>query len=401
MAPLKENSGKYVYFDNAATSFPKPHEVVDAVIEYMTQIGGNPGRSGHSLSINAGTLVFSCREAIARLFDSGNPMRVIFCSNATDALNLAILGILRPGDHAITTAMEHNSTIRPLKELEKRMGIGLTVLPCPDRCRMDLDAFERSIRPDTKLAVINHASNVSGTLQPLREIGHMCRRKNIILLADCSQSAGTVLLDMEEYNIDILAWSGHKGLYGPTGTGGLVLSDSFDFTRMSPLKYGGTGSDSDKIFQPDFLPDAYESGTLNVAGLSGLGAGINYILSLQNGVQGIYIHKKELTGYFVARAGQTINGFINYVAPDLIETGVVSFNIRGIDPSEAVYLLSERYNILGRSGLHCAPLAHMTMGTYPVGTIRFSFSLFNTKEEVDFAVNALEEISFNKGVYER
>jgi cysteine desulfurase/selenocysteine lyase len=397
MASLKENSPKYIYFDNAATSFPKPKEVVEAVMAYMTRVGGNPGRSGHALSINAGELVFSCREAVAQMFGVCNP---IFCSNATEALNLAIQGILVPGDHAITTAMEHNSTIRPLKELEKQKGIRLTVVPCPDNYRLDLEAFEKSFRPDTKLAVINHASNVTGTLQPLRDIGLICGKKGVILLADCSQSAGNVPIDMDECSIDVLAYSGHKGLYAPTGTGGLVLSDHFDFTRMRPLKYGGTGSDSDKLLQPDFLPDAYESGTLNVAGISGLYAGIKYILSLQNGVKWIYMHKKELTDYFTAEAVKSVSGFTEYAPPALIETGVVSFNIKGFDPSEVAYLLSERYNIHCRSGLHCAPLAHQSMETFPVGTVRFSFGIYNSKEEVDSAVNALREISLTKGEHE-
>jgi cysteine desulfurase / selenocysteine lyase len=401
MTLLNENSPEYIYFDNAATSFPKPKEVVDAVMAYMTRVGGNPGRSGHALSISAGELVFSCREQVVRLFGVNNPMRAIFCSNATEALNVAIQGILGPGDHAITTAMEHNSTIRPLKELERQKGIRLTIVPCPDKCRLDPDEFEKSVRPDTKLAVINHASNVTGTLQPLSDIGRICRKKGVILLADCSQSAGNVPIDMEDSNIDVLAFSGHKGLYAPTGTGGLVLSDHFDFTGMRPLKYGGTGSDSDKLLQPNFLPDAYESGTLNVAGISGLYAGIKYILSLQNGVKGIYKHKKELAVHFTTEAVKSVGGFVEYVPSELIETGVVSFNIKGIDPSEVAYLLSEHNNVHCRSGLHCAPLAHQTMGTFPIGTVRFSFSIFNSKKEVDSAVNALREISLTKGEHER
>jgi cysteine desulfurase/selenocysteine lyase len=394
MVRPSESPGKYIYFDNAATTFPKPAEVISAVTEYMTRMGGNPGRSGHALSIDAGGLVFSCREAIARLFGGAHPMRVIFCSNATEALNLAIQGILKPGDHAVTTAMEHNSTIRPLKELEKRKGIGLAIVPCPDGLRIDLDEFARSILPNTRLAVVNHASNVTGTLQPLRDIGRICRQKNIRLLADCSQSAGIVPLDMDEYAVDILAFSGHKGLYGPTGTGGLVLSGGFDFTEMDPLKFGGTGSDSDRTYQPDFIPDAYESGTLNVAGISGLNAGVRYILSLKDGVRGIYLHKRKLVEYFIGRAGSSVKGFVGHARPELIETGVVSFNIEGMDPSDVAYLLSDGNNILCRSGLHCAPLAHRTMGTFPVGTVRFSFGIFNTKEEVDLAIDALIEISF-------
>ncbi len=386
---------KTIYFDNAATTFPKPREVVDAVVDYMTRIGGNPGRSGHQLSIDAGEIVFSAREAVAALFGVTNPMRVIFCSNATDALNLAIQGVLQGEGHAVTTAMEHNSTIRPLKELEKRGGIEVTVVPSPGGVTDPAD-FERALRPDTKLAVVNHASNAFGVIQPLREIGEVCRGKNVTLVADCAQTAGLVPLDMKNDPIDILAFAGHKGLYGPTGTGGLVLSEGFDHGRMRPLKYGGTGSSSDSVYQPDFLPDVFESGTLNVAGLGGLCAGINYILSLQDGVRGILLRKKELASYFLARSGDRVRGFVSPVPADRVATGVVSFTIEGLEPSDVAYYLSDRYRVMCRAGLHCAPLAHETMGSYPRGTVRFSFGIFNTKEEIDFAVNALVEISAMK-----
>jgi cysteine desulfurase / selenocysteine lyase len=388
----KEPAPETIYFDNAATSFPKPHEVTDAMVDYMTRIGGNPGRSGHTLSVDAGEVVFSAREAVAGLFGAANPMRVIFCSNATDALNLAIQGILRDGDHAVTTSMEHNSTIRPLKELEKRNGIAVTIVPCPSG-RVDLDVLERSIRPSTKLVVVNHASNAFGTLQPLGEIGRLCKMKNVIMLADCAQSAGIIPLDMNNDSIDILAFSGHKGLYGPTGTGGLVLADGFDHARMRPLKFGGTGSSSESIYQPEFLPDVFESGTLNAAGISGLNTGVRYILSLQDGVPGVQRYKKELSVYFTTRAEKDVKGFMACVPHDLNETGVVSFNIEGMESSEITYQLSDRYRIMCRSGLHCAPLAHRTMGTFPRGTVRFSFSIFNTKEEIDLALHALEEIN--------
>jgi cysteine desulfurase / selenocysteine lyase len=389
---LKKPSPSHIYFDNAATSFPKPREVVDAVVEYMTHIGGNPGRSGHARSIEAGEVVFSARETMARLFGVSSPMRVIFCLNATDALNLAIQGILREGDHAVTTSMEHNSAIRPLKELEKRNVIELTVVPCPSG-RVDLDVLDGSIRPSTKLVVVNHASNAFGTLQPLREIGRLCKMKNVVLLADCAQTAGIIPLDMKSDAIDIIAFSGHKGLCGPTGTGGLVLEDGFDHARMRPLKFGGTGSSSDSVYQPDFLPDVYESGTLNAAGLSGLNAGVRYILSLQDGVPGVKRHKKDLSEYFMLRAEKNVRGFTASVPPALNETGVVSFNINGIEPSDTALQLSDRYGIMCRSGLHCAPLAHRTMGTFPRGTVRFSFGIFNTRKEIDCAIQALEEIS--------
>lgn len=395
MAVPEEKTERLIYFDNAATTFPKPREVVDAVVDYMTRVGGNPGRSGHQLSIDAGEVVFSAREAVARLFGVTNPMRVIFCSNATEALNLAIQGMLHGGGHAVTTAMEHNSTIRPLREFEKEGVIEVTVVPCPGGTVDPVD-FERALRPDTKLAVVNHGSNAFGVIQPLREIGEACRRKNVTLLADCAQTAGLVPIDLRNEPVDMIAFAGHKGLYGPTGTGGLLLSEGFDHGRLRPLKFGGTGSSSDSVYQPDFLPDEYESGTLNAAGLGGLCAGINFILSLQGGMGALQLLKNELARYFLARAGERVRGFVSPIPAERIGTGVVSFNIEDMEPSDVAYHLSDRYNIMSRSGLHCAPLAHQTMESFPRGTVRFSFGVFNTKEEIDSAVRALEEICMMK-----
>jgi len=386
---------KVIYFDNAATSFPKPQPVIDAVMEYMTAIGANPGRSGHQLSVNAGEVVFLARQAIASLLSVRNPMRVIFCLNATEALNLAISGLTNTGDHVITTSMEHNSSIRPLKELERSGKITLTIVPCSRNGVVEIDELEKHVTASTRIMVINHASNVTGTVQPLRTIGALCRQKNIILIADCAQSAGIIPLDIQQDNIDLLAFSGHKGLYGPTGTGGLVMADDFDFSRMRPLKYGGTGSASDKVYQPAFIPDKYESGTLNVAGLSGLYAGILHVTSRPDGIHGVHAGKKALVRYFLDRA-KSIPGFTGYVPAELIETGVVSFNIEGIEPSTVVQILAEDYTILARPGLHCSPLAHQTIGTFPRGTVRFSFGLFNTEDQIDTAIRALNKISTGK-----
>lgn len=383
---------KVIYLDNAATTFPKPQPVIDAVVEYMTAIGANPGRSGHQLSAKAGEVVFLARQALASLLSVRNPMRVIFCMNATEALNLAISGLVEPGDHVITTSMEHNSSIRPLKELERAGNITLTIASCSRNGVIDIAELEKHRTGSTRMLVINHASNVTGTVQPLRDIGAWCRKKNILLIADCAQSAGIIPIDMQQDNVDLLAFSGHKGLYGPTGTGGLVMADDFDFSRMRPLKYGGTGSASDKIYQPEFIPDKYESGTLNVAGLAGLYAGIMHITSRPDGIHGVHAGKKALVRYFFDRA-KSIPGFTEYVPAELIETGVVSFNMHGIEPSTVVQILAEEYHIMARQGLHCSPLAHQTIGTFPRGTVRFSFSLFNTGDEIDNAINALTKIS--------
>ena len=383
-----ESAGKVIYFDNAATSFPKPEKVAQNVFDYIENIGGNPGRSGHRQSFMAGDIVFSAREKISELFGVANPMRVAFTLNATDALNFLISGFVKRGDHVITTSMEHNSTIRPLKALESEREIELSVIKTDNRGYLSGDSVIKEIKDNTTALVINHASNICGTVQPLAEIGSICKNKGITMIADCAQSAGIVDVDMQEMNIDLLAFAGHKGLYGPTGTGGMVFADSFDFSRVSPLRYGGTGSFSDKIIQPDFLPDKYESGTPNVAGISGLLAGLEFIEDLPEKTETIRKHKNELVSYMLSHC-KNIKGFHPLNEEDTIETGVVSFNIETMASSEVAAILEDEYNIMCRAGLHCAPLAHETMGSFPSGTVRFSFGYFNTKKEIDTAIEAI------------
>ncbi|MBN2789553.1 MAG: aminotransferase class V-fold PLP-dependent enzyme [Candidatus Delongbacteria bacterium] len=378
-----------IYFDNAATSFPKPPSVTQAVVEYMTEYGANPGRSGHKLSVRAGETVFRTRKKLAEFFGVKNPMRVIFGSNATDSLNLAIKGVLKQGDHVITSSMEHNSTIRPLKKMEENGIISLTILKGDEKGKISVHEIDDAILKNTAVVVVNHMSNVSGTVQPINEIGERCRFKGIMLIVDCAQSAGIIPIDMNRDNIDIIAFAGHKGLYGPTGTGGMVISDSFEFSRIKSLKEGGTGSLSDREYQPDFLPDKFESGTLNVAGIAGLGAGIDFINIYNDGITGIIKHKKELQDYFLTSA-KNINGIKFYYSDE--GPGVVSFTIDGMSVSEITTELSEKYCIMSRQGLHCAPLAHKRIGTFPEGTVRFGFSIFNTKEQIDKTVKALKEM---------
>jgi len=389
---MSEKKGKIIYFDNAATSFPKPAAVTESVLEYMTKIGGNPGRSGHALSIESGDIVFSARDAVADLFGINNPMKVVFCFNATDALNLGIQGILKKGDHAVTTSMEHNSTIRPLTELQKEGRISLTIIECENNGRLDLQRFADSLTPKTRLAVVNHGSNVFGTVQDISGIGKICRDKGIIFLVDAAQTAGIIPVDMNESNIDLLAFAGHKGLYGPTGTGGLVLGEKFDHSILRPLRFGGTGSFSDRIEQPDFLPDRFESGTLNAAGLAGLQAGVEFITSREKGIPGIYEHKKNIVNAFVNSCRRRIRGFTCYADPEIIDTGVVSFNIKDYESSKIAEILSDEFNIMSRAGLHCAPLAHKTFHSFPEGTVRFGFSIFNTLDEIETSVESLEKI---------
>lgn len=383
---------KIIYFDNAATTFPKPEGVTAAMLDYMARVGGNPGRSGHARSTRAGEIVFNCREQLAGMFGVKNILKVIFTQNATEALNLAILGLLKKGDHAITTSMEHNSVIRPLKELENKGLISLHVLQCDKHGRVGLDELENALSLKPALVVVNHVSNAFGTAQDLRAISARCKQRNVPLLVDCAQSAGLLDLDLARDGIGMLAVAGHKGLYGPTGTGALIISDDFEAERIEPRKYGGTGSFSEHLTQPMFLPDRFECGTLNVAGIAGLAVGISFINAL-GGPEAVRRHECGLRARFSAKCKNELDTFLEYVSADEVVAGTLSFNLKGSSPSKVAEKLSDDFNIMCRAGLHCAPLAHQTMGTFPEGTVRFSFSMFNTMDEIDTAVEALKKIS--------
>jgi len=281
-----------IYFDNAATSYPKPKRVGQAMLYFLEKIGASPGRSGHRLSIEAGRTLYQTRESLAELFNVDDPLRIIFTLNVTEALNLTLKGLLRPGDQVITSSMEHNSVMRPLRELEKR-GIEIKVVSCSPQGLLDPQDLEKSIKKNTKLIVLNHGSNVIGSLLPITEVGKIARKHNVLFLVDAAQSAGCYPLDIKRDNIDLLAFTGHKALFGPPGTGGLVVGERVDIKKLDPLKVGGTGSRSELEEQPDFLPDIYESGTPNTVGLSGLNEGLHFIL--KEGVDKIHKHELKLT----------------------------------------------------------------------------------------------------------
>jgi len=380
-----------IYFDNAATTFPKPPKVLEAIADYLQNIGANPGRSGHRQAVEAGQIVFRTRKLLADFFGLTNPMNVIFTSNATEALNLAIKGVLRSRDHVITSSMEHNSTIRPLHQMKLDADIDLTIVQANSQGLLDPDVIEKAVRTETKAIVINHVSNVNGSIQNIDAIGDICKKNNLIFILDAAQSAGIIPLDVNKNNIDLLAIPGHKGLYGPTGTGALIINDNFDVSKIKSLKYGGTGSLSDSIEQPDFLPDKLESGTLNVVGITGLAEGIQHLNNI--GFDSIQKHKKELQDHFLQKTTENVSGFKHWTNSDQLAMGVISFVLAEKSVSEVAQILSDKYNIMCRHGLHCAPLAHQTLGTYPHGTLRFGFSIFNTIKEVDIAVNALKEIA--------
>jgi len=379
-----------IYFDNAATSWPKPPGVAEMMVHFLNEVGANPGRSGHHLSVEAGRVVYNAREAVARLFNAPDPLRVVFGHNATEALNLALCGYLRPGDHVITSAMEHNSVMRPLRALE-RQGVELTVVPCSPEGFLDPADVEKALRPNTVMIALNHASNVVGTLLPVAEVGRIARRHGLLLLVDAAQTAGACPIDVQTDGIDLLALTGHKSLYGPMGTGGLIVGERVDVARLEPLKRGGTGSRSEREEQPNFLPDVFESGTPNAVGLAGLSAGVRWVL--ERGVETIRAHEVELTRRLIAGL-QNIPGVTVYGGRDATrQTATVSFDIAGMEPSEVGLRLDEEYGIMCRVGLHCAPAAHKTIGTFPVGTVRFGLGALNTLEEVDAAIGVVRGLA--------
>jgi len=375
-----------IYFDNACTSFPKPPAVVGAIQDYFLNIGSSPGRSGHRLALEAARMIFEARENLSPLFNVSRSERLVFTSNATEALNLAILGLLTEGDHVITPSMEHNSVMRPLNYLLKKGIIDITIVPCSEEGHIDLDALKRSIRKKTRLIAVNHASNVVGTIAPLEEIGEISGE--IPFLVDAAQSAGAVPIDVEAMAIDLLAFTGHKSLYGPQGTGGLFVREGIN---LKPLRLGGTGSKSESWDHPDFLPDKYECGTPNAPGIVGLGEGVRFVLN--EGVEKIRQHEMELTRSLLKGLGDMEEITVYGPKNPGEQTPTVSINVRGKEASEVGYRLDREFDILTRVGLHCNPGTHKTIGTFPHGTVRLSMGYFNTQEEVGHVLEALRQIT--------
>jgi cysteine desulfurase family protein len=380
-------NGRVIYFDNAATSWPKPPEVLAAIGECLAEAGGNPGRAGHRLSIAAARVVEETRELLAEFFNAGDPSRIVFTQNATHALNAALYGLLRPGDHVVTTSIEHNSVMRPLRDLETR-GVELAVISCQPDGTLPLEEVRLALRSRTRLLVTTHASNVLGTVLPIGELAAAAHAVGALCLVDASQTAGALPIDIERTGVDLLAFTGHKALLGPTGTGGLFIRSGLD---VAPLMRGGTGSDSDREIQPGFHPDVHESGTLNVAGLAGLAAGVRFLRDV--GVDAVAAHERRLVIEFRERAAQ-IPRLTLYGPEDAARRcGVVSFNLASASSSEVAQILDDSFGIMARAGLHCAPSAHRTAGTFPAGTVRFAFGWFNTSDEIATAMAALGELA--------
>ncbi|MDO9087253.1 MAG: aminotransferase class V-fold PLP-dependent enzyme [Anaerolineaceae bacterium] len=396
MSLIKDNTPSAVtpdgaiYFDSAATSWPKPPGVAAAMLDYLERVGANPGRSGHRASIEAGRIMYQTRELVAETFNCNDPMRVAFTLNITQAINLVLQRLLKPGDHVLTSSMEHNSVMRPLRALEHE-GVELNCVACDVEGKLNPVDLEKLILPHTRLIVLNHASNVSGTILPLREVAEITRKHNILLLVDAAQTAGVLPIDIQADQIDFLTFTGHKSLYGPTGTGGVIFGERVDIEMVRPLTRGGTGSRSEREEQPDFLPDRFESGTQNVVGLAGLGASLKWLQEL--GISELRLQEEELCAYLL-HGLKGIPGITIYGPKESIQqTATVAINLAGYSPAELGLILDDEYGILCRAGLHCAPAAHRTLGTFPTGSVRISLGAFHQKRDIDSVLQALQNIS--------
>lgn len=375
-----------VYLDNASTTFPKPKIVTDSIYEYLTNIGGNANRSTSSNSLASNKEVLMARQKIADFFNFDKIENVIFTNNITTSLNILIKGILKKGDHVLTSSIEHNSVIRPLISCKESIGIDLEFVKANKNSFINPSDFEAKIKPNTKLIVLTHASNVTGCIQPIKEIGAICKKHNIFFIIDTAQSAGTVKIDFNEVNASALAFTGHKSLLGPQGIGGFIISDEFN-EACSPFIEGGTGSLSHDIYQPTFLPDKFESGTLNIPGIVGLSRGIDFINEI--GLENIKSHNTNLYKKLVSgllELGYTVYGDLSCNN----STTSISFNLENVDPSELSFYLDSN-GISNRSGLHCAPKTHETIGTFPLGSVRLSISYFNTNEEIEYVLKILSD----------
>ena len=378
-----------IYLDNAATSWPKPPEVLKAMTDVLEYAGGNPGRSGHRLSIAAARVIYDTREGIARFFGVSDSLRVVFTSNATHAINLALRGILKPGDRVVTSSIEHNAVMRPLRSLEKQ-GVRLNIVPCASDGSLDVRKFGKAINSTTRLVVLTHASNVVGTILPVAEITSIAHQAGALVLVDAAQTAGAIPIGIKAMGIDLLAFTGHKELQGPPGIGGLVIADGVDVSQIEPLIRGGTGSHSDSEEQPEDLPDKFESGTANLVGIVGLGAGLKCIQ--EQGIDEIRNHMKKLSLSLIDGLSALPKVKVYGALDPERSVAIVSFTATGKRVSEIGLRLDEEYGILSRVGLHCAPAAHKTIGSFPEGTIRLAPGIFTTMDDIQEAIQAISKV---------
>lgn len=374
-----------IYFDNAATTMQKPKEVVEAVTKALSSMG-NSGRGAHASSLNASRMIFDTRKKIAKLFHGEDPSQVVFTSNVTESLNTAIKGLFSPGEHILTTQLEHNSVLRPLFELEEQ-GVELTILESDDKGRIRYEDFEKYIQENTKAIVCTHGSNVTGNLLDIKRVGNIAKAHGLLFLADVAQTAGVFPIDVQEMKIDVLCFTGHKGLLGPQGTGGMYVRKG---VNIRPLKSGGSGIQTYSRTHPVKMPTALEAGTLNAHGLAGLHAALDYLK--ETGISAIREKEQKLMWYFYEKVVEIPEITLYGDFENRERCPIVSLNVAGYDSSEVSDFLAEEYGIATRPGAHCAPLLHQALKTVEQGAVRFSFSHYNTEQEVDQAVAALKEL---------
>lgn len=377
-----------IYLDNASTTFPKPKEVAEAVYHYMTQVGSNVSRGGYDSAYRTEELVYETRQNLTDLFNAPDCKNVIFTKNITESLNIILKGFLHLGDHVLVSSMEHNAVMRPLVQLRQK-NISFTRVPCSHDGTLDVNDLAKYLQPNTRLVVMTHASNVCGTVLPIEKVGHFCQEHHLKFVVDTAQTAGVWPIDMQKMHIDALAFTGHKGLLGPQGIGGFILHEDM-IEKIEPLISGGTGSISHTEEIPHFMPDRFEAGTMNLPGIIGLNASLNWLK--QTTCSAVKQHELMLTQYFLDGIASLNNENILIAGRRDISqrTGVVSIQVKNREMAQLAYELDDKFGIMTRVGLHCAPSAHKTLGTYPQGTIRFSFSWWNTREDIEAAVNALE-----------
>lgn len=381
----------YIYLDNASTTFPKAPNVANAMANYITNYGININRGSYALAYDVEDIIYTTRQQLNTLFNGHDPSHVTFTQNVTMSLNMVIKGLLKDGDHVLVSSMEHNAVMRPLTQLRDK-DITFDMIPCDKTGSVQLENIEALIRPNTVAMIINHASNVCGTIQPIESIGAICKEHDLHFIVDAAQTAGVIPIDVKACHIDALCFTGHKGLLGPQGIGGIILTKEMAQT-LTPLIAGGTGSFSHLETMPTNMPDAFEAGTLNLPGIIGLNEGLSYIES--QGMESIHNQELALTKAFLEGL-HSITG-VNIIGKQDIQdrTAVVSITIDDMDAASIAYELESKYHIMTRVGLHCAPRAHQTLGTYPEGTVRFSFGYANTLEDVDMALSALHTIVKN------
>ncbi|MBL4930500.1 aminotransferase class V-fold PLP-dependent enzyme [Clostridium paridis] len=379
-----------IYLDNAATSFPKPSIVSESMFNIINSLASNPGRGAYNSALTGTRSVYECRDSIANFFGFDKAENVVFTPNITYALNTLIHSIVKPGWHVITSEMDHNSVLRPLNTLKAKGVIELDIAKCDSSGKIILQDFIDKINNNTKLVVLSHASNVFGTIQPLDIIGKICLEKGIYFIVDSAQSAGHIPVNFNDLNSDAIAFTGHKSLLGPQGIGGFIINDKLN-EIASPIFSGGTGSNSSDLLQPSFLPDKFEIGTLNTPGIVGLNSALNYLKTEE--YNNLLVKEKNLFKYFLSELDKISNLIIYGTKNSLSSTPTVSINMKSKDTSELSYILDKNYGIMTRTGLHCAPLAHKSMGTFPSGTVRFSLGIFNNVNEINYVLESLDSIA--------